>query len=105
MNLTNPYTESTTILSDISETNKGLGTHIKAHQAAPRRGETEKSVIAKHAWDEPKHPLWEETSVLEEARSIDILRIKEAFCISLARREQLLNRDQGTAIQTVGKQS
>ena len=80
------------------ETKRALGSRIKEHQSVTRGGETEKSAIAEHAWAEQHNPQWDETSVLEQARNIAILQIKEAFCIMLAEKQNLLNRDWGTAI-------
>ena len=36
--------------------------------------------------------------MIEQAKNVDILRIKEAFCIMLAEKQNLFNRDQSTAI-------
>ena len=54
----------------IGETKRALGTciSINEHQSPTRGGETEKSAIA-------KHPAWEKTSVIEQPKSVDILRI------------------------------
>ena len=81
----------------IGETKRALGTRLKEHQAATRRGEVEKSAIAEHASAEQHQPLWEEISILEQADRDDVLRIKEAFCIATAEHQKSLNRDQGTA--------
>ncbi|ETW93509.1 MAG: hypothetical protein ETSY2_51300 [Candidatus Entotheonella gemina] len=67
----------------IGETKRALRTRLKEHQAATRRGETEKSAIAEHAWAEQHCPAWDEVTILEQAEREDILRIKEAFCIAL----------------------
>ena len=71
----------------IGETKRALGTRIKKHQSATRKGEIEKSTIAERAWTEQHHPIWDQTAVIEQAKNVDILRIKEAFCISLAERK------------------
>ena len=34
----------------LGETKRNLGTRLGEHQAATRRGETEKSALAEHAW-------------------------------------------------------
>ena len=44
------------------------------------------------------HPLWDETTILIQARNDSMHLIKEAFHITLAKLQKLLNRDQGTAI-------
>lgn len=82
----------------IGETKRALGTRLKEHQANTRRGETEKSAIAEHAWKKDHRPAWDETSILAQARNENTLRIKEAFCIMTAEQEKILNRDRGTAI-------
>ena len=81
----------------IGETKRALGTRLKEHQAATRRGETKKSAVAEHAWAEQHRPAWDEIAILEQARREDHLRIKEAFCIAVADKEKSLNRDRGTA--------
>ena len=82
----------------IGETKRALGTLIKEHQFATRGGETEKSAIAEHTWAEKHHPAWEKTSTIKQAKNVDVLRIKKAFCIMLAEKQNLLNRDWGTAV-------
>ena len=80
------------------------GRAVKEHQAATRRGEVDKSVVAEHAWAEQHHPVWDEVSILQQAESRDdIVRIKEAFCITTADHRKSLNRDQGTAINDCWK--
>ena len=76
----------------IGETKRtSLETRLKEHQAATRRGETEKSAIAEHAWAKQHHPLWDETTILDQARNNNTLLIKEAFHITLTRPQKLLN--------------
>ena len=87
----------------IGETKRALGTRIKEHQSATRKGEIEKSAIAEHAWTKQHHPIRDQTAVIEQAKNVDILRIKEAFCISLSAKQNLLNRDRGTAISNCWK--
>ena len=88
----------------IGETKRALVTHLKEHQAATRRGETEKSAIAEHAWSQHHQPLWEETKILDRATHSSTLRIKEAIRISLRDPVELLNRDQGLDIDCCWKQ-
>ena len=52
----------------IGETKRALGTRIKEHQSATRKGEIEKSAIAEHAWTEQHHPIWDQTAVIEQAK-------------------------------------
>ena len=47
----------------------------------------------KHALVE-HHLIWDQISVIEQAKSVDIQRIKEAFCIMMAEKGRLLNMDQ-----------
>ena len=82
----------------IGETKRALGTRLKEHQTATRRGEVEKSATAEHAWAEQHRPAWDKIAILEQARREDHLWIKEAFCIAMADKEKSLNRDHGTAI-------
>ena len=76
---------------------RALETRIEEHKAATRRGETEKSVIAEHAWGQQHPILWEETSVLDQAKNNTTLLITEALHIRLTNLE-LINRDEGVAI-------
>ena len=82
----------------IGETKRALEVRIKEHQAATRRGELEKSAIAKHAWNHHHQILWDDTKVLDEATNNSTLLLKEAIHIHLAATDTLLNRDQGVAI-------
>ena len=43
-------------LAYIGETKRSLETRLKEHQATTRRGETDKSAIAEHAWEKQHHP-------------------------------------------------
>ena len=82
----------------IGETKRVLGTRLKEHQAATRRGETDKSAIAEHAWTYQHPPLWDKISVADEARKSNLLQIKEAFHILLTEQKRLLNKEHGTNI-------
>ena len=90
-------------LKYIGETKRALETRLKEHQAATRRGETEKSAIAEHAWSQHHQPLWEETRVLDRASHNTTLLIKEAIHISLRDSTELLNRDRGLDIDCCWK--
>ena len=85
-------------LKYIGETKRNLETRLKEHQTATIRGETEKSAIAQHAWEEQHQPQWNNIVILDHARNDNILLIKEAIHITSAGQHSLLNRDQGTAI-------
>ena len=85
-------------LKYIGETKRNLETRLKEHQTATRRGETEKSAIAEHAWEEQHLPQWENIEILDHAPNDNTLLIKEALHITLAGKHSLINRDQGTTI-------
>ena len=76
---------------------RALETRIKEHRAATKRGETEKSAIAEHAWGQQHPILWEKTSMLDQAKNTTTLLIKEGLHIRLTDLE-LINRDKGVAI-------
>ena len=81
----------------IGETKRALETCIKEDKAATRRGETEKSAIAEHAWGQQHPILWKETIVLDQAKNNTTLLIKESLHIHLTN-FQLINRDEGVII-------
>ena len=80
---------------------RALGTHIEQHQSAAEKREIEIFAVVEHAWTEQHHPIRDQTSVMEQARNVDILQVKEAFCSSLAAKEHLLhvNRDWGSHLR------
>jgi len=80
------------------KTKRVLGTRQKEHQGATRRGETDKSAIAEHAWTYQHRPLWDKISVVDEAWKNNLLQIKEAFHILLTEQKMLINKDHGTNI-------
>ena len=82
---------------DPLEKKRALKTHIKEHKAATRWGEAEKAAIVKHVWGQQHPILWEETSVLNQAKNTTTLLIKEALHICPTDLE-LINRDEGVAI-------
>ena len=77
-------------LEYIGETKRALETRICEHQAAVRRGETEKSAIADHAWTNQHNLKWENTTIIDGSRNKHILQIKEALHIQLAGRDVVL---------------
>ena len=81
-------------LKYIGETKRALETRIGEHQAAVRRGETEKSAVADHACTNQHNLKWLLLMVLEINT---LLQIKEALHIQLAGRDRLFNRDCGVA--------
>ena len=77
----------------IGETLRRLETRMKEHQDACQKGTLEKSALAEHAW-ENHHPIkWEETTVIDQARTSKELMLKEAIHIRL--NHPSLNRDGG----------
>ena len=77
----------------IGETLRRLETRMKEHRDACQKGTLEKSALAEHAW-ENHHPIrWEETTVIDQARTPKELMLKEAIHIRLNRPS--LNRDGG----------
>ena len=75
----------------IGEMKRTVETRLK-HQAATRRGEMEKSAIVEHAWVKQHRPLWDGTTILDQATN-NALLIKEVFHITLIRQQKLLNRE------------
>ena len=73
----------------IEETKRALKSCIKRTTGSYRRGETDKSTVAEHAWAEQHHPVWNEASVMEKAKNVDILWIKGTVCITLVTKQQL----------------
>ena len=77
----------------IGETLRRLETRMKEHRDACQKGTLEKSALAEHAW-ENHHPIkWEETTVIDQARTSKELMLKEAIHIRL--NHPSLNRDGG----------
>ena len=48
---------------------RALETRISEHQAAVRRGETEKSAVADHAWTNQHNLKWENTTIIDGSRN------------------------------------
>ena len=66
----------------IGETIRRLDTRLKEHQEALRRGMTEKSAVALHAWDNQHSTNWKEASIIDWARRHKELLPKEALHIT-----------------------
>ena len=73
-----------------------LETRLREHKDACKRGETEKSAVAEHAWTEEHPILWDQTKVIDRANRQDVLRFKEALHIQTSNGH--FNRDVGTDI-------
>ena len=77
------------------ETIRRLETRLKEHQEALRRGMTEKSAAAEHAWDNEHSINWKEVSIIDQARRHKELLLKEALQIHMTPADQRLNREGG----------
>ena len=77
----------------IGETVRRLETRLREQC---KRGETEKSAVAEHAWTEEHPILWDQTKVIDRANRQDVLRFKEALHIQTSNGH--FNRDVGTDI-------
>ena len=79
----------------IGETVRRPEARIKELEDACKKGMTEKSTIAEHAWNS-NHPIaWNETAAVEQARGRKELLIKEALHIRLIPEDQHFNGDRG----------
>ena len=56
---------------------------MKEHWDACQKGVLEKSVLAQHSWENHQPIKWEETTVVDQARSPKQLLLKEAIHIRL----------------------
>ena len=81
----------------IGETKRRLETRLKEHRYACKKGMTEISVVAEHAWENSHSIDWEEMSVLDKARGLDLL-MKEALHIWIAPVDKCINKDGGLEI-------
>ena len=82
----------------IGETIRRLETRTKEHLDACRKGMTEKSALAEHAW-ENHHPIrWEETSIVDRARRHGELLLKEALHIQMTPAEDRFNCNGGVEL-------
>ena len=79
----------------IGEMVRRLETRMKEHKDACEKSAPEKSAIAEHSWKE-HHPIrWEETSIVDQARTPKELLLKEALHIQMTPAEERFNRDEG----------
>ena len=56
----------------IGEKVRRLETRLREHKDACKRGETEKSAVAEHAWTEEHPILWDQTKVIDRANRQEI---------------------------------
>ena len=79
----------------IGETRRRLGTRLKEHRDACKKGLTDKSAIAEHAWTNG-HPIrWDATKVLQRASRTMELVMKESLSIRTKPESERFNRDSG----------
>ena len=79
----------------VGETQRHLETRGKEHRNACNKGDTGKSAIAEHQWDQQHQVNWEGTRVLDRASRPVQLRVKEALYIQKTPINNRLNRDEG----------
>ena len=79
----------------VGETQRRLETRVKEHRDACNKGDTGKSAIAEHQWDQQHQVNWEGTRVLDRASRSVQLRVKEALYIQKTPTNNRLNRDEG----------
>ena len=83
----------------IGETKWRLKTRLREHRDACRTQSLQKSVVAEHTWGS-HHPInWKDTSVIDRARRLEELLLKEAIHIQNTPAGQRLNRDGGGCIE------
>ena len=79
----------------VGETQRRLETRIKEHRDACNKGDTWKSAIAEHQWDQQHQVDWDATRVLDRAARPVQLKVKEALHIKKMPANNRLNRDGG----------
>ena len=79
----------------IGETRRRLGTRLKEHRDACRKGLTDKSAVVEHAWTNG-HPIrWDATEVLQRASRTMELVMKESLSIRTKPESERFNCDNG----------
>ncbi len=79
----------------VGETQRRLATRVKEHRDACTKGDTWKSAIAEHQWEEQHQVDWDSTRVLDRATRPIQLRVKEALHIQRTPANNRLNCDEG----------
>ena len=84
----------------VGETQRRFETRVKEHRDACNKeylnkGDTGKSAIAEHQWDQQHQVNWEGTRVLDIASRPVQLRVKEALYIQKTPTNNRLHRDEG----------
>ena len=85
----------------VGETQRRLETRVKEHRDACNKGDTGKSAIAEHQWDQQHQVNWEDTRVLDRASRPVQLRVKEALYIQKTTDS---TATRGTSCQAAGSQ-
>ena len=84
----------------IGETHRCLETQVKEHRDACK-GDTWKSAIAEHQWDQRHQVDWDTIRVLDRAARPVQLKVKEALRIEKTPANNTLNQET-TSFQAVG---
>ena len=79
----------------VGETQRRLETLVKEHRDACNKGDTWKSAIAEHQWDQQHQMDWDETRVLDRATRPIQLKVKEVLHIQKTPANNRLDRDGG----------
>ena len=65
--------------NNVRGTVRRLETRMKEHRDACQKGTLEKSALAEHAWESHHTIKWEETTMVDQARTPKELLLKEAI--------------------------
>ena len=79
-----------------------LETRLKEHWDAFEKAMTEQSAVAEHAWNNHCPIVWEETSVVDQARRLMELRVKEALHIQMTPTEGASTGTMGWSFRDAG---
>ena len=79
----------------VGETQRRLGTRVKEHRDACMKGDTWKSAITEHQWDQQHQVDWDGTRVLGRATRPIQLKVKEALHIERTTANTRLNCNGG----------
>ena len=80
-------------LADVGETQRHLETRVKEHRDACTKGDTWKSAIAEHQWDQQYQVDWDGTRVLDRATRPIQPKVEEALHIERTPTNTRLNRN------------
>ena len=82
----------------IGDTTRQLETRLKKHRGDCRKQNLQSSAVADHAWTAHCPIKWEETTIVDRARTPWEVQVKEALKIQNLPMNTLLNRDRGLEI-------